>query len=48
VFADRFNVLPEQRGELLDGEGVPGVAFTVTAVVDTGDVPQPAMVRVTL
>jgi hypothetical protein len=41
-------VLPEQIGPLLPAVGALGVVFTVTVVVDTGDVPQPAIVRVTL
>ena len=43
----RFNVLPEQTGELLEAAGVAGVAFTTTAVVPIPDV-QPATVTVTL
>jgi hypothetical protein len=44
---ERLMVLPVHTGELLNGAGVAGVAFTTTAVVPAADV-QPLIVTVTL
>jgi hypothetical protein len=42
----RFKFCPEHKGELLPGEGIPGIAFTVTLITPAGLV-QPATVVVT-
>ena len=44
---ERLMVFPAQTGELLEGAGVAGVAFTTTATVPTADV-HPFVVTVTL